>query len=448
MGKTRDGKLSKWLLHGVLILTAIFSGCIPTTIIRELHDPSKFALSDSSGNQIKVHMQNGSLYLLDSYISVQNTDTIHGYGTYYNQYRKMIGISESGKGSPPFAIPLNDVALFETNNLKGVKANILTMSIVGVPTAVISWYCILNPKACFGSCPTFYGWDGEEMSLMAEGFSSSILRSFEKKDIDMLYRSKNQEKKVHIRLTNEALETHIIRYADLLILPRNQNERVFATENGSFYRTSHIQRPSRCIASEGDCLEKVLQMDHQERFSSADAKNLACREYIEIDFDSLPGGNLGLILGCRQTLLTTFLYYQSLAYMGNSAGYIAARAESGDWNMNKRINNAWDLLGGIEVFVQHSNGKWVKVNEIEEMGPIASDIHLIPLPDSANPTLRIKLRLTKGLWRIDYLALGKLEQKIEPVRLQPSSGNWCKWRRQLCKVIADGYHTTVGNLAG
>jgi hypothetical protein len=107
--------------------------------------------------------------------------------------------------------------------------------------------------------------------------------------------------------------------------------------------------------------------------------------------------------------------------MGNSAGYFAARAESGDRKMNKRINNAWDLLGGIEVFVQHSNGKWVKISQIEEMGPIASDIHLIPIPNSATQNLRIKLRLTKGLWRIDYLALGKLEQKIEPVRIQPSS---------------------------
>jgi hypothetical protein len=421
MKKTRKGKLSKVLIPGILFFTAFISGCIPTTIIREIHDPTKFALADSSKKSIKVHMKNGCLYLLDTYDLIQSTDSMCGYGSYYNQYRKLIAVSSEEKGFQPFVFSLNDVALIETNNLKGVKSKVISMSIVGVPTALISWYCILNPKACFGSCPTFYGWDGEEMSLMAEGFSSSILRSFEKKDIDMLYWSKSQEKKVHIRLTNEALETHIIRYADILVLPHRDKERVFATEDNGFYRTSHIQRPSRCVAPEGDCLKKVLLMDHQERFSSADTKNLACREYIEISFDSVPGGDLGLIMSCRQTLLTTFLFYQSMAYMGNSAGYFAARAESGDRSLNKRINNVWDLLGGIEVFVQHSNGKWVKIREIEEMGPIASDVHLIPIPNSENHNLRIKLRLTKGLWRIDYLALGKLEQKIEPVRIQPSS---------------------------
>jgi hypothetical protein len=124
------------------------------------------------------------------------------------------------------------------------------MTIVGIPTAVVSIYCILNPKACFGSCPTFYGWDGEDTTLMAEGFSSSILRSFEKQDIDMLY--------------------------------------------------------------------------------------------------------------------------------------------------------------------------WTKVNQIEEMGPIASDIHLIKLPETVKSPLRVRLKMTKGLWRIDYLALAKLEESIEPVRIQPS----------------------------
>jgi hypothetical protein len=415
------GRLSFALLLDILFFIILISGCIPTTIIREIHDPTKYALSDSSKKNIKVHMKNGCLYLLDSCTLIQNTDTLHGYGTYYNQYRKFIGISKVENLIQPFVIPLNDVALFETNKLEGVKSKILTMSIVGVPTELISWYCILNPKACFGSCPTFYGWDGEEMSLMAEGFSSSILKSFEKKDIDMLYWSKSQENKFHLRLSNEALETHIIRYADLMIFPHKSNERVFATEDERFFATSNIQKPASCIAAEGECLEKVLQMDHQERYSSADPKNLACREYVEMSFDSVPEGDLGLIMGCRQTLLTTFLYYQSLAYMGNSAGYFAARAESGDRNMNKRINNAWDLLGGIEVFVQNSKGKWTKVNQVEEMGPIASDIHLVTIPNSGTPNLRIKLRLTKGLWRLDYLALGKLERQIEPVKIQPSS---------------------------
>jgi hypothetical protein len=136
MKKTRKGTL----IPGILFFIAIISGCIPTTIIREIHDPAKYALSDSSKKNIKVHMKNGCLYLLDSCTLIENTDTLNGYGIYYNQYRKFIDKSNIGNGIQPFVIPLNDVALFETNNLKGVKSKILTMSIVGVPTELISWY--------------------------------------------------------------------------------------------------------------------------------------------------------------------------------------------------------------------------------------------------------------------------------------------------------------------
>jgi hypothetical protein len=255
---------------------------------------------------------------------------------------------------------------------------------------------------------------------MAEGFSSSILPSFEKEDIDMLYHKKLTGNDFHLRLTNEALETHVIKYADLLIFPRNNNERVFASPDGRFFRTSEIWEPSMCRASEGDILKAVRQMDNIERYCPTDEKYLARREMIEMQFDSVPAGETGLIIGCRQTFLTTFLFYQSLAYLGNSAGYFASRVESGDKSLEKRVNKVWDLLGTIEVLVQSSDGKWKKAGEIGEMGPISTDVHVLPLPPTDKGRSNIKLRLTKGLWRIDYLALGKISRCTEPEKIHPS----------------------------
>jgi hypothetical protein len=415
----------KYLIVFIFIGIMIIA-CSPTRVIRELHYPYPYPAPYSTkifNKNVKVHMKDGCLYMLDSLIKNSSPETVRGYGSYYNQYREIIKSNVDSSGiriAPVFQIPLSDVALFETNDVKRATGKILAMALIGVPTAIITAYCIINPKACFGSCPTFYAWDGVDTSLMAEGFSSSILRSFEKKDIDMLYWSKVTGDDFRLRLTNEALETHVIKYADLLVFHRANNERVFATEDGKFFKTSDIRSPSTCIAPEGDCREAIKQMDHRERYSAADSTNLIQREYIEMNFDSLPGGKLGLIVGCRQTFLTTYLFYQSLAYLGNSAGYFAARIESGDNNLKKRVNRVWEVLGGIEVFVQNSNGGWTKVSQIEEMGPIATDVHLIELPKTGTTTLKVKLRLTKGLWRIDYLALAKLEQNVEPIKIKPS----------------------------
>ena len=396
--------------------------CTPVRLIREFKMPVQAPVLVSSQNIVKVHMKDGCLYLLDSLLTFDDSVTIYGGGVYYDQNRTIIKSNYSVPFILPalnFKIPLSDVALLETNDLKGLRGNAIMMALVSVPMSVITGYCLINPKACFGSCPTYYSWDGKDTSLMAEGFSSSILPSFEKADIDMLYSTKVTGNTFHLRLTNEALETHIIRYSDLLAFPRSKNERVFASQEGKFFVTTDIRSTSACRASEGDISEAVRKMDNHERYCSADRKNLAQREYIEMRFDSIPEGDHGLIIGCRQSLLTTFLFYQSLAYLGSSAGYFASRIESGDISLEKKVNKVWELLGGIEVFVQSSDGKWTKVSEINEMGPIATDVHLVPLPKTGTRKLNIKLRLTKGLWRIDYLAVGKLEKCIEPAVIHP-----------------------------
>jgi hypothetical protein len=368
-------------------------------------------------------MKDGSLYLLDGWVLNISSDTISGYGSYYNQYRELTVSNMSPEGVhyiKGFHIALSDIALFETNDITGLNGKILALTVVGVPTAIVSVYCIINPKACFGSCPTFYSWDGKDTVLMAEGFSSSILRSFEKEDIDMLYNAKVRGNVFNLKLTNEALETHVIRYADLLAFPVRDNERVFADEQGSFTRVSDIRRPSSCIAPEGNCLEAVKRMDQKERYSETDNRNLAEKEFIEVNFDSVPDGKIGLIIGDRQTFLTTFLFYQTLAYLGNSAGNFAASIENGNKFLQKKVNRIWDILGGINVFFQDNEGKWTKAGKIDEMGPIASDVHLVKLPVEGRTNLKVRLELTKGLWRIDYLALAKIGQNAEAVRIKPS----------------------------
>jgi hypothetical protein len=416
-------KITRVFYLQIILFSLLTFSCSSIKILREFHDPAQLHISSSNTKSMKVHMKDGTLYMLEKPFMNASSDTISGYGSFYNQYREiaLTNISPEGLRIPPgFQIALSDVALFETNDITGLNGKVLALTVVGIPTAIISVYCIINPKACFGSCPTFYCWNGEDTVLMAEGFSSSILKSLEKEDIDMLYHAKASGNVVNLKLTNEALETHVIRYADLLVFHRKENERVFADGQGSFTRVSDIRSPSSCVASEGDCLEAVKQMDQKERYSETGARNLAEKEFIDVNFDSVPDGEIGLIIGNRQTFLTTFLFYQTLAYLGNTAGYFAASIENGNKSLKKDVNRIREILGGIDVSIQDQGGKWVRTGKIDEEGPIASDVHLLRLPVTGRTNLKIRLELTKGLWRIDYLALAKLGQSVEPVRIKPS----------------------------
>ncbi|MEI7980676.1 MAG: hypothetical protein WCI71_03425 [Bacteroidota bacterium] len=395
------------------LLVFLFSHCMPG-IKRELSRDKSFV--KDSNQYLKAHMNDGSLYFLNQWITLDSGTYIQAKGEHYNENRKLVASSADSS----FTIEMSKVALFESNKITGLGGKIGLQTLVMAPVAIITIYCMINPKACFGSCPTFYAWNGTKMKLMAEGFSSSIARVFEKTDIDMLHSTVITGREYKLQLTNEALETHAIKFADLLVIPRKADERIFATPSGTFYSTHQIILPSSCIAPEGDCLEKVLTMDQSERFSTADPSDLTQKETVEITFNHVPPGKSGLIVGSRQTLLTTFLFYQGMAHAGSKMPYYLAQVESGNETMQHHMTRIWDLLGGIEILVQNKKGKWEKAGELLEMGPIAADLQLVTLPEITGDEVNVKLRMTKGLWRIDQIALINIDQEVQPTRIKPA----------------------------
>jgi hypothetical protein len=76
-----------------------------------------------------------------------------------------------------------------------------------------------------------------------------------------------------------------------------------------------------------------------------------------------------------------------------------------------------DAVGGIEVLAETAGGKWVPAGEVREMGPLATDVVVVPLPEDA--TGRVRLRLARGHWRIDYLASARLGARVEPLAIEP-----------------------------
>ena len=72
-----------------------------------------------------------------------------------------------------FLVPFDSVVLYETNVVRP-SPSVAALGVVTGITAGVAVLCATNPKACFGSCPTFYVTDGTRDLLQAEGFSASI----------------------------------------------------------------------------------------------------------------------------------------------------------------------------------------------------------------------------------------------------------------------------------
>ncbi len=400
--------LARW---SPLALGLALLACAPSRVRRTMVPPSQASTLDQKSPYLKAHLRTGYVYVLGSWKVDSSGTLVTGRGSLLNPNRALVKEGE-------FQLPVDSVALFETNLLHQGGA-VTALSVMTGVTAAVTAVCIANPKTCFGSCPTFYVNDSTGRFLQAEGFSASIAPALEAVDVDALYRARVTGRRFKLHLRNEALETHVIRYADLLAVPRPSDGRVFITPEGQFRPTTGLRPPVRCTGAGVDCREVVASFDGRERTSLADSLDLASRETIHLEFDSDGSQDLGLVITSRQSLMSTYLLYQTLAYLGTYAPSALAALASGGPAARGRAQGIGHLLGRIDVLVPGSGGEWVLAGSAGETGPLAPDTKVVPLPPGQTGPVRVRLQLTRGLWRIDYLALGHLGKPLRPVRVPP-----------------------------
>lgn len=380
---------------------------------RALTSPDSVRALDGRSAFLKAHMRDGSVYVLRDWRVVEPMRQVRGSGELYGPGRDLTRTGD-------FQVSLDSVALFETNVVE-TSPSVAALALITGASVALTVFCIANPKTCFGSCPTFYVSDGRRLRLQAEGFSASVSPALEATDLDALYRARPVGRRLEILMKNEALETHVVRRADVLVVQRAAGARIIATQAGELWAVRDLQAPVRCQAADGGCTAEVAVFDDRTRYSAADSSDLAARETIELEFDLSTGTRPGLVVAARQTLLSTYLFYQTLAYMGRSAGTWLTALERGDVASRERAAGIGRLLGGIEVQVRDRDrqGAWQTVGVVHETGPLATDTRVVPLPETEPGPLEVRLRLTRGLWRLDWVALADLQQSRTPIRIRP-----------------------------
>lgn len=365
---------------------------------------------DGKAPTMKAHLRDGGVIVYSTWSTIHSTGRISGTGIRYDATRQHTssGVHE---------IALDSVALFEsnTNVADGATA---AMGVVTAASLGLTAYCMANPKACFGSCPTFYMRDGEEDRLLAEGFSSSVLPSLEATDVDALPLGKPSSGTVDVVMKNEAFETHAVRSVHLLAVPARSGTRVLQAASGGFLRVGRTAPPVTCLSRMGEVASLVSEMDEHEYASPTDSGDLAHPEELLLTFEARAHGAQALMLGTRQSLVTTFLFYHMLALMGTQAGEMLAKLERGDIVMRSQFEALRTKLGGIVVEARSADGAWQRVAEIEEHGPLAADLRAVPLPEGMASPVQVRLRCAQGLWRFNVLALADVIEPCVPVRCE------------------------------
>lgn len=368
---------------------------------------------------LKAHLTDGKVYILKDSWEVDTTQNLlKGNGFQYDINRKLINAG-------PANIPLDSVAIMETNhNLEQIEKNAAAgIAVLGILDLALGIYCLTVPKACFGSCPTFYINEEDNLHYAhAEGFSSAVTPSMEYTDVDALQHSLSSNDTFPVVMKNEAWETHYVNSVKLLAAARGNDEQVYHSTGDEFYRCDRNFLPGKATAEEGDITNLLLEADKIERFSLADERNMYSREEIHLTFD-MPADlqRPGLLLSFRQSLMSTYLFYSAMDYMGGYATDIVADMERTGTTENQLENAVISELGGIDIYVWNENKReWDFQGSFNETGPIAFNHQLLPLEGNcANDNLKVKLVLNKGSWRIDRAAIVNIRERVEPIALVP-----------------------------
>ncbi len=359
---------------------------------------------------LKVHLRSGDVLLFDTWVE---TDTaLEGHGARYGPGRLPTGFA--GYHSLPF----DSIALLEIHVRTGSRPTGVTgIAVWSVLYGILTGICVTNPKSCFGSCPTFYVATDTGEALAAEGFSGSVARVLEASDLDALFHARSSGGLFTVTMRNEALETHAVRGLRLIAAPRPPDGRVFADPDGRFYPVRSLVQPLACMSPEGSCLPSLQALDGIERTSSADSLDLAARDTVELMFPPTKG-RLGLVLATRQSLLTTYLFYQTMAFLGRRAGETLVALERGGPQQANRAMGMARLVGTIDLEVWDGMA-WTPAGTHDEAGPLATQVTVFPFHHSVYGPVRARLIAPKGAWRLAWVALAVLDEPVDPVTVEP-----------------------------
>lgn len=415
------------LLLWVFVMFVLGSGCSPYNLPSfkkhyYTENELMYAQKKDTALFLKAHDYYGNVFIFHKSWVIDTTErTVKGKGKLYTPERDLLSEGQ-------LFVHIDSVALFETNMpVKKVDYLILPKTLLVMYNVALAGFCLSVPKACFGSCPTFYTDETQNVfDTRAECFSNAISPSMEYEDIDDLFEKRSGCRNFSLTMKNEALETHMVNYVKIQALPVHKNEKVLHATDNNYYAIHREISSKNAVTKTENITELLRQRDEAEWTSLADDKKLVTKEEIILTFpyETFTNKKSGLKLTYRQTLLTTYMLYHAISYMGNEYSDILSSLERKKLGGSNVYSKFSEVLGGIEVYIAQKNGDeivWEHQGEFHETGPIAKNTQLCyfgNLPQNEEK-LVVKLVFTKGLWRFDEVTLTEILDEVKPVILEP-----------------------------
>jgi hypothetical protein len=371
------------------LLVAVSLAC---RTVRVEHEPSTF-FAVPRGEAARFHLRDGTLVSASTWRRIPG-QRIRVEGTRYDIDRNVV---DSGR----IEIARDDIVLVTVTEREAV-GGLVALGVISVASLGVTTYCAINPKSCFGSCPTFYVRDehGEER-LQAEGFSTSVARSLEADDVDLMPAAVARNGYINVTVRNEAAETHYIRSLNLEVVDGPADTVIHRDANGTYLALGSLARP----LSDGNVItQRLTEADGVEHTPGSDGHDLAARSELTLQFPAPHTHRSAALITGRNSLMNTWVFYHLLALMGPEMPRFFSNIERGDMAALTALRGFDEALGGVNVSVRQDRELWKNVGTLAYFGPIASVTQAVAFdveqPDSP---LEVRLEFARAHWRFDRI---------------------------------------------
>jgi hypothetical protein len=399
-------------------MAVLLSACVRRSSIEVPPQPLAPGSAPAAEHQgpAKLHLRDGRLVVLDTWRV--SGDTIQGHGREYDVERNFVWAGQA-------KIKLEDVALVETSKEHPNPA-LLPLALITGASIAVSVFCITNPKACFGSCPTFYvrappGAGGDGWTLQAEGFSSSVARIFEADDIDDLPEARPRDGAVTVAMRNEALETHMVRRLSLIVVRGPPGAAVLRRAGPGYLAVGRPVPPEACVgpAIDGSACAALAAKDGAEVAIESDGKDLAAGTSITLRYPAPGKRDVALVLTARNSLMSTYVLYQMMAFLGRGLGEFMASVERGEPHAVLGLVEFTRLLGGVDVAWRQRDAAFQSAGSLGYIGPIARATRGLSFSvDAPGEPVEVKLTFARAHWKLDAAHLAPvMASDLAPVEV-------------------------------
>lgn len=381
------------MLAGVLAAAA----CVYRSVEVEPLQPDQVR---SVETPVKVHLMDGSTIVYRFGLKMRG-DTVEGRGVRFGPtLRDSASVHD---------VPLDSVVAMEQvrsvldpGRTVGLTFATALATAVGVTAAAV---------AMFGSCPTAFSDSAGVPVLEAEGFSYSIARLFEARDLDRLRARADARGRARLEIRDEALETHYINHLELLEARHAAAETALPDARGGVLAVRDLGAPLSAADRAGRPVLAAVAAHDGVVYETAPAVTAAARPGDEEDWIDLElaapaeGDSLALVFRMRNSLLATVLFYdlmlgdrgaRALDWQARDLDRIGTAVELGRWaaaHLGLRIA-AWD------------GREYRPVARVPDAGPVAwKDVGVL-VPIWTRPVVRLRLSFPADGWRIDRIAGG------------------------------------------